>query len=62
MSNLLGQVVQCRIINREQAKDLRKLLSKRNRILHGMEEVGSKEALKAIQKTRGLIESILLDK
>ena len=61
MGNLLGQVVQCRIINREQAKDLRKLLSKRNRILHGLEEVGSKETLKAIQKTRGLIEYILFD-
>ncbi len=61
MRNLLGQVVQCGIINREQAKDFRKLLSKRNRILHGMEEVGSKETLKAIQKTRALIESILLD-
>jgi hypothetical protein len=61
MRNLLGKAMDHKIINRVQAKSIRKLLSKRNGILHGMQEVGSKETLKAIETTREIIESILLD-
>jgi hypothetical protein len=59
MRNLLKKAAEVNIINIDQAKNLRKLVSKRNKILHGMQEVGSKETLKAIEQTRTIIEDIL---